>query len=445
MKEFGIKANIKSLPAIEDVMSVLGTTNAEDTMKTIREIAITKDGMDLIKSYLEYNYDKSSDDDYSGLEIEYDDEDERDGEIVVSADKSLQYPGTAQVAQSADDFKNLLGQQEEIKVPVLATDPLPSSDLGFFDQPFKYLTHKKSKKKKWLKKPLAWLPSFDVLSKDHEIVQSVIPQEESLWQRMRQWANFFVPAANEETAISPPINPDMDQFFAFASNPILRDSNMLSNPHHFSYFVPANLANPQAQPTENVVSEVNIRQNLPPSRFTQPIVVQSEVTAVEESNPQGSVIIGTVEHVANDLVGDLRNTQSLRDDSRFNSGSPLVQGPPIPFRQQPSGAYNLDINYGGAQKRNFEVASKPQRITAYDFTATGTIHKANPEAIKKVAETAEVLGRIEGKFLKLKLNKLFKICFLILEAVEKKVVTKITKLTERHQKEQKDLLEQDHQ
>lgn len=409
MKEFGIQANIKSLPAIEDVMSILGTTTAEDTMSTIRDLAVTQEGMDLIRGYLEYNH-QPSDGDYDGVEVEYDDEDDRDGEIVVSADESQKYPGAVQVAQSTDDYKSLIKQQEEIKAPVHETDSIPSADLGFFDQPFTYLTHKKNKKKKWLKKPLAWLPSIDVLSKDREIVQTVIPQQESLWQRLRQWANFFVPTVNEETSISPPINPDVDQFFAFASNPILRDSNMLSNPHHFSYFVPANLANPQAQPAENVVRENIVRYNiptlptiipttalpstLPPTRFLKPIVVQNEVTTVKESSPQGSIIIGSVEHVANDLVGDLRNSQNLRDDKRLNSGSP--SGPQIPFRQQPSGAYNVNINYGGAQKRNFEVASKPQRITAYDFTATGTIHKANPEAIKKVTETSEILGRLEG-------------------------------------------------
>ena len=191
---------------------------------------------------------------------------------------------------------------------------------------------------------------------------------------------------------------------------------MLSNPHHFSYFVPANLANPQAQSAE--LASSGVRQ--PFTTFAQPIVVQDELRTGESSDTPNKLIQESVEKFASDLVGDLKNSPpTIRETIR----QPLLpQSAAIPFRQQSSGAYDLNINYG-AQKRNFETASKPQRVTAYDFTATGTIHKANPEAIKKVVETAKLLTEIE-------------------EAVEKQVVAKVTELTEQHQKEQKQLQEQ---
>lgn len=52
LKEFNIKVDYRSLPDINDIMILLGTTNIRDTVQEIREIASTKDGMDMIRSYL---------------------------------------------------------------------------------------------------------------------------------------------------------------------------------------------------------------------------------------------------------------------------------------------------------------------------------------------------------------------------------------------------------
>jgi hypothetical protein len=62
LEDFNINVDIKTLPDINDVMILLGTTNVYDTVHEIRKIASTKDGMELIRSYLGHENDKKEDD-----------------------------------------------------------------------------------------------------------------------------------------------------------------------------------------------------------------------------------------------------------------------------------------------------------------------------------------------------------------------------------------------
>lgn len=58
-KEFGI-TDLSQLPDLEEAMNLLGTTTLEETIETIKEIAATEDGRQLIKQFLANSRDKDA-------------------------------------------------------------------------------------------------------------------------------------------------------------------------------------------------------------------------------------------------------------------------------------------------------------------------------------------------------------------------------------------------
>lgn len=56
-KEFGI-TDFSRLPPLEEVMNLLGTTTQEETIETIKDVASTPEGRELIKGYISGNSDK---------------------------------------------------------------------------------------------------------------------------------------------------------------------------------------------------------------------------------------------------------------------------------------------------------------------------------------------------------------------------------------------------
>lgn len=55
LNEYKLKIDKSKLPNVREIASLLGTHDAQETLEAIKDFASTSDGLDLIKSYLDYN------------------------------------------------------------------------------------------------------------------------------------------------------------------------------------------------------------------------------------------------------------------------------------------------------------------------------------------------------------------------------------------------------
>ncbi|CAO1403885.1 unnamed protein product [Diamesa serratosioi] len=386
MKEFSIKADVNRLPDIKDVMGILGTNNAEDTLKTIREVANTKDGMELIKSFLEYNNDRTENDEFDFYEYE---EDNRAGEIIVS-DKveSFKIP-----AINNQQIKNLpvQGQQQQ----AIRYNYIPSSVLDERRALESTSGEATGSGASWWK-PYTWFNSgistkLDTLQKDAEILKNVLPQTESVWDRFNYVSHFFSPTPSRNSIpISPPFQvsipgqsqqPQAVRLYSIQAPQTLPTLKMteaefaqfmgnLQNKHKPT---PAPIGSPAIAPAQSFA-----RQQY---QFKDSIMVPSKPTFDQtQSLPE--------------VPQQKQSFEESRDEIRL----------PQKYLEVPRESREPEI------KRNFISSSEPQRATPYDFTATGRLGRANPEAVKALVTNDE----------------------------EKTVIANISELTEQHQKDIED-------
>ena len=353
MKEFNIKADVNKLPDIKDVMGILGTNNAEDTLKTIREVANTKDGMELIKSFLEYNNDRTEEDEFEFYEYE---EDNRAGEIIVS-DKveSIKIPANNQ------QVKNLpvQGEQQAIRY-----NYIPSSSLLDERRALESTSAEATGSAASWWKPYTWFNSgistkLDTLQKDAEILKNVLPQTESVWDRFNYVSHFFSPTPSRNSIpISPPFQvlvpgqdhlPQPVRLYSIQAPQTLPTLKMTEA--EFAQFM-RNLQNKQA-PIENpaIAPAQNFEQQQ--YEFKDAIMVPSK-PAYDQTRPLPKV------------PQQKQSFEESRDDIRL----------PQKYLEVPREPREPEI------KRNFISSSEPQRATPYDFTAIGRLGRANPDAVR---------------------------------------------------------------
>lgn len=164
LKDYKFKVDIHKLPNIKQVMSILGTTDAENTISTIREILDTEEGMDLISGYLENNTDRIEDGEFYNI-----DEDKAIGEVFVS--------GASEIDSNHAQY-----------------------------QQYSLNTEKYSES--WWEKLKSWFglnqsTKIDSWNKDADILQKVVPVS-NFAQGQRYIGKFLSPTANRNQEIYPP-------------------------------------------------------------------------------------------------------------------------------------------------------------------------------------------------------------------------------------------------
>lgn len=364
MKEFNIKADVNKLPDIKDVMGILGTSNAEDTLKTIREVANTKDGMELIKSFLEYNNDRIEVDEFDFYEYE---DDNRAGEIIVS-DKVESF----KIPENIQQVKNLpvQGQQQAVRY-----NYIPASALVDERRALASTTGEATGSEASWWKPYTWFNSgistkFDILQKDAEILKNVLPQSESVWDRFNYVSHFFSPTPSRNSIpISPPFQvlapgqgqpPQAVRLYSIQAPQTLPTLKMTEA--EFAQFMgnlqnklkplPAPIGNPAIAPAQNFAQQQY--------QFKDSIMVPNNPSIkVTQSLPK--------------IPQQKQSFEESKDDIRL----------PQKYLEVPRESREPEI------KRNFISSSEPQRATPYDFTATGRLGRANPDAVRALVMANE--------------------------------------------------------
>lgn len=150
LKEHRLKINVSSLPAISEVMSMLGTDSEQETMEILKEIASTKQGIEFIKSYLASNF---------NIKIEN----------SINPNELAEYPPSITTQQSEslwDKALNWFGLSQSTKI--------------------------------------------DSLKNDLNNLKTVVPVSNQATKRVMYVWKFLKPVYRSSVPISPPIRPQSD-------------------------------------------------------------------------------------------------------------------------------------------------------------------------------------------------------------------------------------------
>jgi hypothetical protein len=306
MKEYKLPYNIKKLPDIREVMSLLGTTTLADTISTLKEVAHTESGRELIRDYLNDDLGIGSDTDES-----------RGGEIIVSGESDKPSFST-----------KYLSQFPKVAVPVHFIIP-----------------------QKGLKSPTEKIPD------------KIQTQKESLWGKLKHWVKLFISGDGSDTTNSVTETPKE-----------IQDKFPGQKIQSVTYYIPEEVDTVKAQPKPPVKDEIpgNIKE-MSPDEIIQSVsyFIPAEY-ATASSGSQGNNNIPGVE---------------INEPGSLNFNQEPIKLTET-FEVQPFGDYDIPIDVrGGNIRRNFEVASGPQRqSTDFDFVS-GKVHKANPDAIESMIKT----------------------------------------------------------
>lgn len=352
---FKINVDISKLPPISDVMEMLGTENGEETLNIIREAAQSAEGMELIKSYLDEN---NIDDEFYNYE-----EDIGTGEIQVDGSEDVRFVHQSQPSYSAPN-------QETQSYTLQTNLPTRATTTG---------TLTGAEQIWW--KPSTWFNSspstrVESLQKDAEILKNIVPKPDSAWGGINYITNFLTPPSSENVPINPPLNTQpfprrifLQQPVKFTHQSVIEDTKTL----------------PTIQMTEAQFQDLVKRQRLTPMNLQHS----------QNTQPQNNVHAQREQPASLEKFQAPINVQSVRTGISQQS-LPLPSTytqfeEPQPRSRQAS--LELPDETNQKNRRNFISASEPQRSAPYDFTATGRVHKANPEEVMKksrsLAETIE--------------------------------------------------------
>lgn len=360
MQEFNIKADVTKLPDIKEVMGILGTDNAEDTLKTIREVANSKDGIELIKSFLEYNNDRVEVDEFDFYEYE---DDNRAGEIIVS--------------DKVETFKAPANNQQVINLPVQGQQQavrynyIPATALVDERRALATTTGEATGAGASWWKPYTWFNSgistkLDTLQKDAEILKNVLPKSESVWDRFNYVSHFF------------------------SANP---SHNSIPIPPQFQVLAPGQGQLPQAVRLYSIQTP----HTLPTLKMTEAEFAQFMGNLQAKQRP-------TPAPIGNPAIAPAQQQYQFNDSIMVPNKPAFEQKqslPKIPQQKQsfeePRDEIRLPQKYLEVPresrepeiKRNFISSSEPQRATPYDFTATGRLGRANPDAVRALVMANE--------------------------------------------------------
>lgn len=358
LKEYKIKVDVEKLPEITDVMAILGTEDAQETLQGIRNVAESKEGMELIKSYLD-STDHDDDEFYNY------DEDVGAGEIQVGGSEDVQsYQAPQQIYPGFDQIY-MIPQQvnvpEEFNAPV---QPIRATTTGT-------LTGTGNSGKSWWK-PMTWFnsaqsPRTEAQQTNSEILSNVV-RVGGVRDNIQYIRNFLTPVSQASVPLNELRRTSFQQPLRFEhSSKIEADTPTM----------------PTVQMTEAQFQHMIKTLKLTPMNGHQ--AVRTIQRPIEAPQPQLSAAVPTVNKFTSPI-----NVPSIKTDIPLPSTLERRPEEPKSFLVLPEEIPRKE------NRRNFIPASEPQRAAPYDFIATGRVHQANPdEVLKKSRSLAEM---IEGEF-----------------------------------------------
>lgn len=430
LSEYKIKVDINKLPPITDVMAILGTDNAEETIHSMRDVASSKEGLQLIHSYLDQNTDRIEDHEFYNY-----DEDIGTGEILVNGLQGTNYNEKFKAPTLNEEFNNnqynsfanhnynlpndqpkAISNHHVVNVPTRATTTgtITGSETSWW-------------------RPTTWLSSSEPardnsMQTDSEILQNVVAKNTgSVWDTFGYIGKLFRSPSSETVSINPPFQVSRQDVvkqpvrnvhsLGVGGQKILPTVQMTEAQfQHMIHTLKLRPITPQhlrSTPVDNY-------HHYPSATFSQFPIVNAQKTkvAAAPSNVQHSTTIQQTETSANKLQHEAVVTEQKRQPIVYETTitspkiiSPVVSKNELKESAQPFTITNQNIKFQAPinvqglplptlpqfqdNRRNFVAASEPQRAAPYDFIATGRVHQANPQDVLK--KSRSIVEAIEGE------------------------------------------------
>ncbi|CRK97586.1 CLUMA_CG010972, isoform A [Clunio marinus] len=432
LKEFKIKADITKLPPITDVMMILGTENAEDTIDGIREVAQSQEGMELIKSYLDHDENRIDDDEFYNY-----DEDVRAGEIQLSQSEQIPF------IQSHDLLPEQYGVPSNEYGPPHQNNEVPDNMIqpvqGPFDfpyptyevptkpspsppsnQPTKASTtgtltgnNQNGSPRIWWR-PSTWFNSapptrVESLTKDAQLLGKVtsVPRSGTWWDVLRYVGRFLTPTTREKVPLNETSNPKSSvqrQYIhpnirqTSGESPVLPAIQLTQEQYYQmvqalressagqQYMDTSSTFNSYPQEAvqnnfypKDVIPTSFYLQEMMQNNFNQLETLQSKTEKVETTTtkkPTETKFSNPI-NVPSENLGKPLSSNYVLD---------LPPKPPQPTLELPNAeTFN--------NRRNFFPPTEPKRNAPHDFIASGRVHQANPDEVwnksKSLVQTNE--------------------------------------------------------
>ena len=347
-------------------MSILGTENADETISGIRNVVTSKEGMELITSYLDQNPDRVEDDEFYNY-----DEDVGAGEIQVGGSEGVQSFQLPQQSYGIPQKEYGVPNQEygipQYVVPQAPTDVITPSKVTTTGT----LTGTGNSGKAWWK-PTTWFSSgpstkVEALHKDSEILRNVVPiggvRDNLLYVR-----KFLTPTSRDNIPLGEPRRVSMQQPLRFEHSSIIASD---------AKFMPT------VQMTEAQFQDMIKTLKLTPMN-SQHLNKNLQQTVVAKNLNEGKEV----------KFASPINVPALNYETPLR---PTLENKP----EEPKTDLVLPEEYPRKENRRNSVSfSEPQRATPFDFIATGRVHQANPdEVLKRSRSLAQAIeGKMDGYF-----------------------------------------------
>lgn len=373
LNKFNIKAELAKLPPISDVMAILGTDNAEDTLNAIQEVTESKEGMELIRSYLDQTEDQNVGDEFYNY-----DEDVGAGEIQVNGSEDVKYaqsyPNPGQQYRPPTVFSTGESPQELI----LEATPVRASTVG---------TLTGGERSWW--KPASWFSSgtstkVDSLKKDADILKNVVPSA-SFLKNVNYVRKFMTPINVDRVPINQPFSIDQRRDFLQTS---------LEAPSADTQTLPI-IRMTEAQ-FQDMVEKLRLTPiNVPNLRASQRVQTSEIATQSSKITTEATEATTEPSQSATTTKSSVELQEKFEAPIIVHSAKTGISNSFVPLpstfpqfeeRQQEAPQFYQELPFANSpqdNRRNFVAVSTPERASPHDFMATGRIHQANPDEVNK--------------------------------------------------------------
>lgn len=347
LAEHKLKVDTKKLPPIADVMNVMGTTTAEDTLDTIRDVMGSPEGLQMIRDFIDTNEEETHGDKFYNY-----DEDNGVGEIKMPPVRH--HPNLIPVYRQ--QLPVVQYRQPPTVIPSTSATEAPRS---------------------WWR-PSTWFnspPKNDQQETDAALLVKIvkIPQQ-NLPENISYVKNFIAPS-NQEIIIDPPFKTGAEQVLS-PSNPIYQNEGQLLGARIM----------PTVRMTEDQFRQMIKNLNLSPIQSP----VQGFPRQVVPSIPVKLTTQGPTTVLATTQASTTSTTVTTEAITTTTTESnKLPTKKKVSFLPLPSFASPIE------NRRTFDymASSGPQRISPFDFTS-GRLHKASLEDILR--EEKKLISKISG-------------------------------------------------
>lgn len=370
--------NEESLPDLDVISGLLGTTSREETIKLIRDIASTQDGLETMRSYLQIFLQTTS----SSNSKDSEENDSNDKDTDLNKKDENKYQSESYVQPSKVPIVGGLIDRTHTNVQILnnvITTPKP--DLGFFSKLTSWMSYFKKPNNQVIPLNTTYETNDSLDNEIQTHTETRLPvttKPSSYTILVKSKPNKIIPyyirpvyyynIPSNSIKLQPINNQSVPLFKQYPSSippHVIKKSSPIFTPSSMNslYYPSINTKSLNYQQ----ISDIPLTKNY----YDYPHVKESEAKTSYDS----PIIVSDDNN--NSSYGQFSNNQ----ESETVNESNIHESTELPLKLEIIDKEPKSKNENENLLQNKISLSEPQRVSGYELYATGKIHKANIEAI----------------------------------------------------------------